>query len=110
METHIVYIVTDSNRAYLEVGYCSDMPARLQEIHNTSSILFNGSPKLNNVVYMEIFDSKEKALSYHSTLRHFTRMQREKLIRLKNPNWLNLNISPANRNRLESGVWTTNRA
>lgn len=94
MEAHIVYIITDSNRAYLEVGYCTDVHARLQEIHNTSSGLFGGSPKLNNLVYMEIFESKEKALSYQDTLRHFTRMQREKLIRLKNPNWLNLNTSP----------------
>ncbi|PRD48247.1 GIY-YIG nuclease family protein [Sphingobacterium haloxyli] len=93
MATHIVYIITDSNRAYLEVGYCTDMPSRLQEIHHASSFLFDGSPKLSNVVYMEIFQSKEKALSFRDTIRRFTRMQREKLIRLKNPNWLNLNTS-----------------
>lgn len=102
METHIVYIITNSNRSYLEVGYCTDMPTRLQEIQHTSSVLFGSSPKLSNVVYLEIFESKEKALSYHSTLRHFTRMQREKLIRLKNPNWLNLNISPAYRDKIEN--------
>ncbi|HLT87238.1 MAG TPA: hypothetical protein VKZ57_06580 [Sphingobacterium sp.] len=102
MESHIVYIITDSNRAYLEVGYCTDMPARLQEIHQTSSVLFGGSPKLSNVVYMEIFESKEKAVSYHGTLRHFTRMQREKLIRLKNPNWLNLHSNPLRRDNLEN--------
>ncbi|PRD56455.1 hypothetical protein [Sphingobacterium gobiense] len=102
MTSHIVYIITDSNRAYLEVGYCTDMPARLQEIHHTSSVLFDGSPKLSNVVYMEIFQSKEKALSYRDTIRHFTRMQREKLIRLKNPNWLNLNVSSSYRKRLNN--------
>lgn len=90
MKTHIVYIITDSNRAYLEVGSCTDMLTRLQEIRNTPPIFFSGSPKLSHVVYMETFHSKEKALSYEHTLRNFTRMQREKMIRLKNPNWLNL--------------------
>ncbi|NGM64020.1 GIY-YIG nuclease family protein [Sphingobacterium sp. SGR-19] len=99
MESHIVYIITDSNRAYLEVGYCTDMSTQLQEINHTSSTLFGSSPKLRNVVYIEVFEKKEKALSYHSTLRHFTRMQREKLIRLKNPNWLNLHASPSHTNR-----------
>lgn len=102
MESHIVYIITDSNRAYLEVGYCSDIRNRLQEIHNTSSVLFGSSPKLNNVVYVEAFESKEKALSYHDTLRNFTRMQREKLIRLKNPNWLNLNASTTYRDKIDN--------
>lgn len=90
METHIIYIITDSNRAYLEVGYCNDIGARVQEISHTSPTFFSRTSKLSNVVYMETFTNKEKALAYQHTLRHFTRMQREKLIRLKNPNWLNL--------------------
>ena len=100
MESHIVYIITNSNRAYLEVGYCQDMPARLHEINSTPSILFSNSSKLCHVVYMETFDSKEKALSYQHTLRNFTRMQREKLVRLKNPNWLNLNSTPTYNNKM----------
>ena len=90
MKTHSVYIITDSNRAYLEVGYCADMEMRIQEIRYTPPILFSNTPKLRNVVYIETFQNKEKALAFQGTLRHFTRMQREKLIRLKNPNWLNL--------------------
>lgn len=93
METHIIYIITDSNRACLEVEYCTDMPVRLAEISSTSTTLFSGSPKLSNVVYMKTFESKEKALSYYDMLRNFTRMQREKLIRLSNPNWLNLQFA-----------------
>lgn len=90
MKTHIVYIITDSNRTYLETGYCTDMGTRLHEIHHAASTFFNSTPKLSNVVHIETFDNKEKALAYQHKLRQFTRMQREKLIRLKNPNWLNL--------------------
>ncbi len=90
METHTVYILTDSNRTYLEVGYCTDITIRLQETHFTSSGLFSHVPKLNILVYMETFHEIEKALACQHKLRRYTRMQREKLIRLKNPNWLNL--------------------
>lgn len=102
MKTHLVYIITDSNRAYLEVGYCTNMDARFQEIHHTSPIFFSGAPRLSNVVYMETFHNKEKALAYQHTLRHFTRMQREKLIRLKNPNWLNLYQSALREEHIEN--------
>ena len=94
MEKHIIYIITDSNRAYLEVGHCTDMNLRLSEIANASSVLFRSTPKLSNVVYMEEFENKEKAISRQQQLQYFTRMQREKLIRLKNPNWLNLYMAP----------------
>ncbi|SRR5690606_36624151 len=90
MEQHIIYIITDSNRTYLEIGYCNDLNVKLQEIRDSSSILFSNNIKLNSIVYTECFDSYEKAASRKTQLRQFTRMQREKLIRLKNPNWLNL--------------------
>ncbi len=94
MEKHTVYIVTDSNRTYLEVGCCTDINIRLSAIRNASSALFGNTPKLSNVVYMAFFESKEKAEAHKIQLQRFTRMQREKLIRLKNPNWLNLYAMP----------------
>ncbi|WP_437918943.1 GIY-YIG nuclease family protein [Sphingobacterium sp. LRF_L2] len=100
MERHFVYIITDSNRTYLEVGYCNDIQTRLQEIRDTSNVLFSGTPKLTNVVYLEEYHALDKAIKQQQQLNFFTRMQREKLIRLKNPNWLNLGINttiPANK-------------
>src|SRR5690606_12221773 len=95
MDKHIVYIVTDSNRTYLEVGYCTDINAKLQEIQGVVGGLFSATPKLNNVVFLEEFDSKEQAVLRQYQLRSFTRMQRKRLIRMKNPNWLNLKPFPA---------------
>ncbi|MFD2594314.1 GIY-YIG nuclease family protein [Sphingobacterium griseoflavum] len=43
---------------------------------------------------MAHFDNKEQAEAQRKQLQQFTRMQREKLIRLKNPNWLTLNATP----------------
>lgn len=94
MKAHIVYIITNSNRACLEVGCCTDITTCLQEFRSAASgFLSQGSP-LNNIVYMEAFRDEEKAMAYQHTLRQYTRMQREKLIRLKNPNWLNLCYRP----------------
>ncbi|KGE12326.1 hypothetical protein [Sphingobacterium deserti] len=95
MEKYTVYIVTDSNRTYLETGICTDINMRLAEIKDASSILFAGTARLNNMVYTEIFDNKEQAETRQQQLKHFTRMQRERLVRSKNPNWLNLTMAPA---------------
>ncbi|TDS13230.1 GIY-YIG nuclease family protein [Sphingobacterium paludis] len=95
MEKYTVYIITDSNRTYLETGMCTDVHRRLAEIKDASSILFAGTSRLNNMVYTEHYENKEQAEAREMQLKHFTRMQRERLVRSKNPNWLNLSVSPA---------------
>lgn len=92
MEKHIVYIITDSNRAYLEVGQCTDLNTRIQEIRSASNVIFSSTPKLSNIVHVESFENAEAANARQQQLQQFTRMQRERLIRTKNPNWLNLQI------------------
>ncbi|MGO1243761.1 MAG: GIY-YIG nuclease family protein [Sphingobacterium sp.] len=87
---HSVYIITDSNRAYLEVGYCTDITNRLHEIKNSATILFGKATKLSNIVYIANFQTQNEAKQRQQELQQFTRMQRERIIRMKNPNWLNL--------------------
>ncbi|SFS33895.1 GIY-YIG nuclease family protein [Sphingobacterium wenxiniae] len=93
MEKHIVYIITDSNRTYLEAGYCKDLNTRMQEIKDAASVMFTQIAKLNNVVHVEEFDTFEEAQRRKVQILQFTRMQRERLVRLKNPNWLNLHAA-----------------
>ncbi len=93
MDKHSVYIITDSNRTYLEVGFCKDLNSKMNDIKTASPSIFPNSPKLNNLIHLEEYDSLEKALLRTTQLRQFTRMQREKLVRLRNPNWLNLHQS-----------------
>ncbi|QBQ41513.1 GIY-YIG nuclease family protein [Sphingobacterium psychroaquaticum] len=90
MERNIVYILTDSNRAYLEVGQCTDIVTQINVIKDAKSALFPNAAKLTNLVYIEVFQTAEQAQARATQMQQFTRMQREKLIRLKNPNWLNL--------------------
>ncbi|MCY4779045.1 GIY-YIG nuclease family protein [Sphingobacterium sp. UT-1RO-CII-1] len=89
MQKHYIYIITNSNRAYLEIEQCQDISLRMQELKDSSSLLFSNA-RLTNIVYLEEFDSYELALKRKQQLEQFTRMQKERLIRLKNPNWLSL--------------------
>lgn len=89
MIKHSVYILTDSNRSYLKVGYSNDLNTTMNEVRQASPSLFPNSPKLTNLVHIEVYESLEQAERRAAQLMQFTRMQRERLIRLKNPNWLN---------------------
>ncbi|MEJ5054691.1 GIY-YIG nuclease family protein [Sphingobacterium sp. MYb382] len=89
MTKHSVYILTDSNRSYLKVGYSNDLNTTMNELRQASPSLFPNSPKLTNLVHIEVYDSLDQAERRAAQLMQFTRMQRERLIRFKNPNWLN---------------------
>jgi len=52
--------------------------------------LFSGRTRLSNIVYIANFETFEEAKQRQTQLQQFTRMQRERIIRMKNPNWLNL--------------------
>ncbi|MBE8720750.1 GIY-YIG nuclease family protein [Sphingobacterium pedocola] len=90
MKKHSIYMITDSNRLYLEVEYCTDVSLKLHEIEQAGWSLFSTGPKFNRIVYSEDFPSFDAALKRVDEIKHFTRMQKERLIRKHNPNWLNI--------------------
>ncbi|WP_140939659.1 GIY-YIG nuclease family protein [Sphingobacterium lumbrici] len=90
MKKYSIYMITDSNRLYLEVGYCTDISLKLHEIEQADWSLFSTAPKFNRIVYSEESPSFEAAQKRVDEIKHFTRMQKERLIRKHNPNWLNI--------------------
>ena len=90
MKKHIVYLTTDANRVYVEAGYCQDITLKILELQQSLSAFMSHRPKFTRVVHMEEFDSFEAAESRKNELNSFTRMQKEKLIRRYNPNWLGI--------------------
>ncbi|MEN5232116.1 hypothetical protein [Sphingobacterium faecium] len=90
MKSYTLYIITDSNRHFLNVDITSDFTMTANEIRSSSNVFFPNGPHLTRIVYMEKFESKEKAEKRLLELRHFTFMQKEKLIRKQNANWKNL--------------------
>lgn len=85
-----VVLVTDNNRQFLEGILTQDISLLLQELAEVRENQLIGKPMLTRVVYEETFATESMANKKLLELKTFTRMQRERLIRKQNPNWLNL--------------------
>lgn len=87
-----VYIVTDRNRTTLHVGMSSDLLKTLDFYKQMPSLFFDHAQQLTRLVYFEEFKTEEQALSRFKTVSRFTRMQKERLIRSCNADWIDLTI------------------
>jgi len=87
MENFSLYILTDSNRRFLEIGISSNLNCSLAESQQDSANLFKQASKLTRLVWLEEFAHRELAERKKKELTLYTRMQLEKLIRRNNPNW-----------------------
>lgn len=74
---HYIYIHTDNNRIHLHVGATPGSA---------------GAYGQRRLVYLEIHETEAAAAARLCELRHYTRMQLERLVRRSNPNWLNLEL------------------
>lgn len=76
-----VLIITDNNRNVLNIK-AIDLNETTEE-----SVLTLSHPRL---IYQETFENVEQALARKAELESYTRMQKERIIRRCNPNWVNL--------------------
>lgn len=90
MKRHFVFITSDANRIYLEAGYCQDINLQLFEIQQASTNFMMKALKFNRIVYVEEFDNPEIATQRAKEINNYTKMQKERLIRKYNPNWLSI--------------------
>ena len=87
-----VYIVTDRNRTTLHVGMSSDLIKTLDFYKQMPSLFFDKSQQLTRLVYFEEFKTEAQALGRFKVVSRFTRMQKERLVRCCNPDWIDLTI------------------
>ncbi|WP_443939366.1 GIY-YIG nuclease family protein [Pedobacter sp. MW01-1-1] len=87
-----VYIVTDRNRNSLHVGMSSDLMKTLEFYKQMPNLFFDNAQQLTRLVYFEEFKTEEQALVRFKLVSRFTRMQKERLVRSCNPNWIDLTI------------------
>ncbi|MEJ2880766.1 GIY-YIG nuclease family protein [Pedobacter sp. GR22-6] len=87
-----VYIVTDRNRTTLHVGMSSDLLKTLEFYKQMPSLFFDNAQQLTRLIYFEELKTEEQALSRFKTISRFTRMQKERLVRSCNPDWVDLTI------------------
>lgn len=85
-----VYIVTDRNRANLHVGMSSDLSKTLAFYKQMPNLFFDSGQQLTRLVYFEEFKTEEQAISRFKLISRFTRLQKERLVRSCNPEWIDL--------------------
>lgn len=98
MQKHYIFISTDANRTYLEAGYCQDIALHLFELQQAGTSFMAKALKFSRIVYVTAFDNKETALRHKQEIQKYTKMQKERLIRKSNPNWLGITNYTINTN------------
>ncbi|WP_276088423.1 GIY-YIG nuclease family protein [Pedobacter sp. JY14-1] len=87
-----VYIVTDRNRTSLHVGMSADLLKTLDFYKQMPSLFFDNGQQLTRLVYFEEFKTEAQALGRFKQMSRFTRMQKERVVRSCNPDWIDLTI------------------
>ncbi|MEE1885541.1 GIY-YIG nuclease family protein [Pedobacter flavus] len=85
-----VYIVTDRNRVNLHVGISSDLSKTLSFYKQMPNLFFDQTQQLTRLVYFEELKTEEQVLNRFKLLSRFTRIQKERLVRSCNPDWIDL--------------------
>jgi len=100
---HFIYILTDNNRTNLHVGLTHDLNRTMSYYKEMHSLFFDSKKKTSRLVYFEEIQSLELASERFKVLSEFTRIQKEKLIRLNNTNWNDLSLQSTIRYGLKDG-------
>ena len=85
-----VYIVTDRNRTSLHVGMSADLIKTLDFYKQMPNLFFDSAQQLTRLVYFEEFRTEAQALNRFKLVSRFTRMQKERIVRSCNPDWIDL--------------------
>lgn len=87
-----VYLVTDRNRSCLHVGMSSDLMKTMAFYRQMPSLFFDAGQQLTRLVYFEELNSESDALERFNLISRFTRIQKDRLVRSVNPDWLDLTL------------------
>lgn len=89
---HHIYILTDINRKSLHVGTTSDLNEAVKTYREMYTLFFDAGSQISRLVYKETYASEEAALMRFEELKNYTRMQKERLIRRHNPDWVDMSL------------------
>ena len=87
-----VFIVTDRNRNNLHVGLSTNMMKTMSFYRMMPNLFFDAGQQLTRLVYFEELNNEVCADIRFKAINHFTRVQKERIIRGVNPYLLYLTI------------------
>lgn len=85
-----IYIVTDRNRVNLHIGMSGDLSKTLSFYKQMPNLFFDSGQQLTRLVYFEEFKTEVQANSRFKLINRFTRLQKERIVRSCNPDWIDL--------------------
>ncbi|MEY5068169.1 MAG: hypothetical protein RLZ47_31 [Bacteroidota bacterium] len=85
-----VFIITDRNRNNLHVGLSTDLMKTMDFYSAMPCLFFDPGQQLSRLVYFEEYDNEQMANSRFRLINQFTKMQKERLVRSVNLDWIDL--------------------
>jgi len=99
-----VYLVTDRNRTCIHVGMSTDLMKTMSFYRQMPNLFFDAGQQLTRLVYFEELNSESAALERFNLINKFARIQKDRLIRSVNPDWIDLTIGLDFEQVLVSGI------
>ena len=90
MKQPCIYIMTNKIKATLYTGVTSSLAKRVYEHKNNTHKGFTSHYECEYIVYYEIFDDMESAITREKQIKAGTRKKKIDLINSLNPNWNDL--------------------
>ncbi len=103
-----VYLVTDRNRSCIHVGMSSDLMKTMSFYRQMPNLFFDAGQQLTRLVYFEELSSETLAMDRFKHISKFTRIQKDRVIRSVNPDWIDLTIGLDFEQILVSGIQSMN--
>lgn len=103
-----IYLVTDRNRSCIHVGMSSDLMKTMSFYRQMPNLFFDSGQQLTRLVYFEELSSETLAMDRFKHISKFTRIQKDRMIRSVNPDWIDLTIGLDFEQILVSGIQTMN--
>ena len=99
-----VYLVTDRNRTCIHVGMSTDLMKTMSFYRQMPNLFFDSGQQLTRLVYFEELSSEAAAMERFNLINKFARIQKYRLIRSVNPDWIDLTIGLDFEQVLVSGI------
>jgi putative endonuclease len=90
---YYVYIVTNKNNTVLYTGVTNNLVRRMHEHKTKFNKGFTAKYNVCKLVYFEQFVSVKEAILREKRIKKWKREWKERLIREKNPEWIDLTSS-----------------
>ncbi|WP_394172938.1 GIY-YIG nuclease family protein [Thalassotalea litorea] len=90
MKQPAVYILTNMKNSVLYLGVTSNLPQRIYQHREKLVEGFSARYNLTKLVYFELYDDLENAITREKRMKEWHRQWKVNLIEKSNPNWRDL--------------------